>query len=249
MINAIIIDDEQNNIDNLAFLLRKKCGNVHIVATALDVVNGQKLIEQFRPNLVFLDIQMPGGTGFDMLKSLPLRAFEVIFVTAYDQYAIQAIKVSAVDYLLKPINSEDLKQAVKKATEKINGRKQNHPLENLVNFLQNQHNKEEHRIALPTLKETRFVVIRNILRCESNNNYTTFFLADHEKILVAKPIYEYEETLNGYGFVRCHQSHLVNVRFVRSWVKTDGGYLLLEGGSQIPVSKNKKEDVKAALES
>lgn len=247
MINAVIIDDEQNNIDNLTLLLRKNCSIVNIVATALNVADGQKIIEQHKPGLVFLDIQMPGGSGFDLLKALPRQSFEVIFVTAYDQYAIQAIKFAAVDYLLKPINTDDLKQAVEKATERINNKKQNLQLENLVDLLQQQHNKEEHRIALPTFKEIRFIAVKNITRCESNNNYTTFFLHGNEKIIVSKPVYEYEEILSGYGFIRCHQSHLVNKKFIRSWVKTDGGYLLLEDGSQIPVSKNKKEQVKAAL--
>lgn len=247
MINAVIIDDEQNNIDNLTLLLRKNCSIVNVDATALNVADGQKIIIQHKPALVFLDIQMPGGSGFDLLKALPRQSFEVIFVTAYDQYAIQAIKFAAVDYLLKPINTDDLKQAVEKATERINNKKQNLQLENLVDLLQHQHNKDEHRIALPTFKEIRFIAVRNITRCESHNNYSTFFLLGGEKILVSKPIYEYEEILGSYGFIRCQQSHLVNKKFIRSWVKTDGGYLLLEDGSQIPVSKNKKEQVRAAL--
>jgi len=244
MINAIIIDDEQNNIDNLNTLLNKNCSGVNIIATALNAGDGTTLILDHKPDLVFLDIQMPGKSGLELLKELPAHPFEIIFVTAYDQYAIQAIRFSAVDYLLKPINTEELKLAVQKATEKISNKKQNFQLENLISLLQKRHNKEEHRIALPTLKETRFIPVRSIIRCESDNNYTTFFLEQTEKLLVSKPIFEYEEMLGTYGFIRCHQSHLINKKFIRSWVKADGGYLIMEDGSEIPVSKNKKEIIK-----
>jgi len=247
MISAVIIDDEQNNIDNLTLLLNKHCARLEIISTALNADEGKKIILQQKPELIFLDIQMPGKSGFDLLKELQQHSAEIIFVTAYDKYALQAIKFSAVDYLLKPINTEDLKLAVEKAIDRINHKKQNLQLENLISFLQKQHNKEEHRIALPTLKETRFIAVKSIIHCESNNNYTTFFLDNSEKLLVSKPIYEYEEILSSYGFIRCHQSHLVNKKFIKSWVKTDGGYLLLEDETQIPVSKNKKEIVKAAF--
>lgn len=247
MISAIIIDDEQNNIDNLSLLLKTHCAQVKIIASALTADGGKQLILQHKPDIIFLDIQMPVKSGFDLLKELSQHSSEIIFVTAYDKYAIQAIKFSAVDYLLKPVNTEDLKQAVEKATERINHKKQNLQLENLINFLQKQQNKDEHRIALPTLKETRFVSVKSIVRCESNNNYTAFFLNNGEKLLVSKPIYEYEEMLTEYNFIRCHQSHLVNKKFIRSWVKTDGGYLLLEDETQIPVSKNKKDFVKQTL--
>ncbi len=247
MINALIIDDEQNNIENLKTLVEKNCTAVNIVATALNTDSGKEMIYHHKPDLVFLDIQMPGKSGFDLLQSLHSDAFEIIFVTAYDQYALQAIKFSAVDYLLKPINVVELTNAVDKAAKKIIDKKQNEQLQNLLSFLQNRYNKETHRIALPTLKETRFVLTDIIVRCESTNNYTTFYLNNKEKLVVSKPIYEYEELLNNYNFIRCHQSHLVNKRYVRSWIKTDGGYLLLEDGSQVPVSKNKREIVKAAL--
>ena len=249
MINALIIDDEQNNIENLKTLVEKNCTAVHIVATALNADSGKEIIYHHKPDLVFLDIQMPGKSGFDLLQSLNSIAFEIIFVTAYDQYALQAIRFSAVDYLLKPINLVELTSAVDKAAKKIIDKKQNEQLQNLLSFLQNQYNKETHRIALPTLKETRFVLTDIIVRCESTNNYTTFYLSNKEKLVVSKPIYEYEELLSSYGFIRCHQSHLINKNFIRSWVKKDNGYLLLEDGSQIPVSKNKKEVVKAALHS
>jgi two-component system, LytTR family, response regulator len=248
MMTAIIIDDEQNNINNLKTLVEKNCPAVKIVATALNADSGEEIILHFKPDLIFLDIQMPGKGGFELLQSLLSVAFEIIFVTAYDKYAIQAIKFSAIDYLLKPINVADLTTAVEKAAKKITDKKQNEKLENLISFLHNQYNKNSHRIALPTLGETRFVPTNSIIRCESSNNYTTFYLNNKEKFVVSKPIYVYEELLNDYGFIRCHQSHLVNKSFIKSWVKTDSGYLLLEDGMQVPISKNRREAIKKALD-
>lgn len=240
-VRALLVDDEQNNLDNLLRLLQKHCPGVEVVATASTADEAEGLIREQRPELVFLDIQMPGKNGFDLLRALPHPAFEIIFVTAYDQYGIQAIKFSAIDYLLKPVNADELKTAVEKATAKISSQKQNRQLENLLHLL--QQNPQEHRMALPTAKETRFVKTAQIVRCESSNSYTTFHFAGGEKLLVAKPIFEYDELLSPYGFIRCHQSHLVNRKYIKSWVKEDGGYLLLEDGMQLPVSRQRKEEV------
>ena len=248
MIKTIIIDDEQNNVDNLYLLLQRYCSQVEIVATALNADDGEKIILQYNPDLVFLDIQMPGKSGFELLKSLNNYSFEIIFVTAYDQYGIQAIKFAAIDYLLKPINIEELQHAVHKAADRSAQKQQNLQLENLIRLLQQKQHKETHRIALQTAKEIRFVEADKITRCESSNNYTTFFLVTEEKILTSRPIYEYEEILQDYGFIRCHQSHLVNKKFIKSWIKEDGGYLLLEDLSQIPVSRQKKDILKQLLE-
>jgi two-component system LytT family response regulator len=247
-INAVIIDDEQNNIDNLQYLLTRHCPQVQVKATARNADTGKTIIEQQQPDLVFLDIQMPGKNGFELLQSLPGYRFEVIFVTAFDQYGIQAVKFAAIDYLLKPIHAEELKTAVNKVAEKNKQQKQNLQIENLLQLLQYQQQKEEHRIALPTARETRFVHTQDIVRCESANNYTTFYFTNKEKLMVSKPIYEYEELLSSYGFIRCHQSHLVNKRYIRSWIKEDGGYLLLEDQTHIPVSRQKKDLLKEQLE-
>lgn len=244
---AILIDDEKNNLDNLRQLLLTYCPSVQVIATAMNAADGKKFIHEQKPDLLFLDIQMPKKTGFDLLRELDHYSFEVIFVTAYDQFAIQAVRFSAVDYLLKPVNIEELQAAVDRAEIRSKQNKQNHQLENLLHLL--HQNKDEHRIALATLKETRFVNTGSIIRCESSNNYTSFFLKDGEKLIVSKPIYEFEELLNSYGFVRPHQSHLVNLRYIKSLVKEDGGYLLLEDGLQIPVSRTRKEEVLKALTS
>ena len=247
MINAVLIDDEQNNLDNLSQLLLKHCPEVKVVATAMNADDGRKILLEKNPELVFLDIQMPGKNGFELLQSLAQYQFEIIFVTAFDKYGIQAVKFAAIDYLLKPIHIEELKMAANKAVAKSNQKKQNLQLENLLELLKYNHQKEEHRIALPTAKETRFINPKEIVRCESTNNYTSFYLHSGEKLLVSKPIFEYEELLTDYGLLRCHQSHLVNSRFIKSLVKEDGGYLLLEDGSQLPISRQKKEYIKEML--
>lgn len=244
---TVIIDDEQNNIDNLSLLLQKYCPQVTVAATALNAFDGEQKILVHQPDLVFLDIQMPERNGFELLKSLKSFSFEIIFVTAYDQYGIQAIKFSAIDYLLKPIHIEDLKEAVRKVGLKNSQKRQNQQLENLIELLQQKQQKQFHHIALQSIKETRFVEPTKIIRCESSNNYTTFFLSNGEKILTSKPIFEYEDMLKDYGFIRCHQTHLVNKIFIKSWIKEEGGYLLMEDNSQIPISRNKKEALKSML--
>jgi two-component system, LytTR family, response regulator len=244
-ITAVLIDDEMNNLDNLHQLLKRHCPEVQVMATALNAEEGRRIILENQPDLVLLDIEMPGKNGFDLLKSLPQYDFEVIFVTAYDQYGIQAVKFSAIDYLLKPINPDELQLAINKVISKNRSKKQNLQLENLLRIFQQQ--KEDQRIALPTQKETRFIATGDIVRCESSNNYTSFVLANKEMILVSRPIYEYEELLGNYGFIRCHQSHLVNRKYIKSLIREDGGYLLMENGEQIPVSRGKKDFVIGAL--
>jgi len=246
-LRAVIIDDEQNNIDNLSILLQQHCPEVTIAGTAMNAIDGEQIIMQQKPDLVFLDIQMPTLNGFELLAKFKQPQFEVIFVTAFDKYGIQAVKFAALDYLLKPINITELKSAVERAEIKCGSKQQNLQLENLMRLLKNSQQKDEHRIALSDAKETRFVKTTEIVRCESNNNYTVFFLANTEKFTTSKPIYEYEEMLQDYGFIKCHQSHLVNKKYIRSWVKEDGGYLLLEDKSQIPISRQKRDQIKQML--
>ena len=247
ILKAVIIDDEQNNIDNLSILLQQHCPEVEINGTAMNATEGEQIILQQKPDLVFLDIQMPNLNGFDLLAKFKHPQFEVIFVTAFDKYGIQAVKFAALDYLLKPINISELKDAVGRAIVKCGNKQQNLQLENLMRLLKNSQHKEDHRLALSDAKETRFVKTTEIIRCESNNNYTIFYLANAEKITTSKPIFEYEEMLQDYGFIKCHQSHLVNKKYIRSWVKEDGGYLLLEDKSQIPVSRQKRDQIKQML--
>ena len=245
MISAVIIDDEINNIKNLEQLLHLYCPEVNVIASALNAKDGKEMILQSEPDLVFLDIQMPGENGFELLQSLSKYSFEVIFVTAFDQYGIKAVKFAAIDYLLKPIDIEELKIAVKKVIVKKEEGKQSSQLQNLMQLLKD--NQEEHRIALSSAQEIRYVKPSQIIRCESSNNYTTFYLTSGEKLLISKPIYFYEDLLQDYSFIRCHQSHLVNKKFITSFIQKDGGNLLLEDNTLLPVSKQKKEMIKEWL--
>jgi two-component system LytT family response regulator len=244
---AILIDDEISNLENLQTLLEKHCPQVTILATAQNVTDAVAAIEKYSPNVVFLDIQMGEQTGFDVLKLLPKRNFEVIFVTAYDQYGIQVVKFAALDYLLKPIDIEELTTAVDKAEHKLATPIQTAQLD----FLLQQLKKPETNvstIALQMQSEIRYVALSEIIRCEADNTYTYFFLANNEKIVVSKSLKEYADLLRPNGFLRTHQSHLVNPKYVKSWLKEDGGILLLTSGEKIPISKPNKETVKQALQ-
>lgn len=244
---AVLIDDEISNLENLQTLLQKHCPQVTIMATAQNVSDAVDVIEKHVPHLVFLDIQMGEQTGFDVLKLLPTRNFEVIFVTAYDQYGIKAVKFAALDYLLKPIDIEELIIAVNKADQKLLA--QTHTSQ--LDFLLQQLKKPEAatgKIALPMQSEIRYIPLTEIIRCEADNTYTFFFLANDEKILVSKSLKEYADLLRPNGFLRTHQSHLVNPKYVKSWLKEDGGVLLLMSGEKIPISKPNKDTVKQALQ-
>lgn len=240
MINALLIDDELSNLQNLGRLLTKQCPEITIVGSTHHVREAASLIQQTAPDLLFLDIQMPGMNGFELLESLPDHSFELIFVTAHDQYGIQAVKFAAIDYLLKPIDIPELKKAVAKVVARRAQRAQNLQLQHLLHYLKQQTDKGSHRIALPTAKETRFVHPTDIVRCESSNSYTRFFLVSGEKLLIARPIYEYEEMLADYGFFRCHQSHLINRQAITSWIREDGDQLLMADGVRVPVSRQKR---------
>lgn len=245
---AIIVDDEVNNIDNLRTMLERHCPQVHITGAAASAAEARKLLAQTEPDLLFVDIQMPKENGFQLLQSLPSIPFEVIFVTAYDQYGIQAIKMSALDYLLKPLNIEDLKAAVAKAEKQLAGKRNQKALEHLLSQIGSEKSTRTQKLALPTGNETRLISITDIIRCESSNSYTTFFLSNKEKIIVSRSIKEYEELLSPYGFIRVHQSHLVNKEHVVSVLKKDNCALLMKDGAEVPVSRQKKDVVLKMLD-
>lgn len=243
---AILVDDEIANLENLKILLNKHCPSIKVVASAANIDDAFAQVNLHHPDLLFLDIQMGKTTGFDLLNLLTEKTFEVVFVTAYDNYGIQAVKFAALDYLLKPVDPEELKAAVGKAEirfkNKINGEQ--------LNFLLGQIKKNESgspKIALPQQHEIRYVQVDDIIRCVADNTYTFFFLSNGDKILISKPLKEYSDLLKPQGFVRSHQSHLVNPKFVKSWLKEDGGTLLMNNGDKIPVSKPNREMVKEML--
>lgn len=242
---AVLVDDEPHNIENLQNILSKHFSNVEVIGYAGNKPTAIAVIESLQPDLLFLDIQMDDTTGFEILQSVPERSFEVIFVTAYDQYGIQAIKYAALDYILKPIDITELARALNKATQKIQLKKKNLQLDFLLDHIQG--NRKPAKIALPLLQEVRYVAVQDIIRCEAQNSYTYFHISGEETTLVSRPLKEYEELLLPHDFIRCHQTHLVNPLYVKSYLKEDGGFLLLQNGSKIPVSKTRKEAVKNAL--
>lgn len=243
---AIIVDDEQANVNNLRMLLSKYCPQVKVIGTANNNKDALQLFEYHKPDLVFLDIQLDNDTGFNLLKLLPTRDFEVIFVTAYDNYGIQAIKFAALDYILKPIDIDELVSAISIAENKYKNKDQSKQLDILIHHFQKD-GSVPLKIALPQQKEIKYVLISNILRCEADGAYTFFYFKDGDKVLVSKVLKEYSELLEANGFIRTHQSHLVNLAYIKSWLREDGGMLLMENGVKIPVSRLHKDKVIQAL--
>jgi two-component system LytT family response regulator len=202
------------------------------------VETGLQAIETIHPDLVFLDIQMPDGTGFDLLKMIPQKNFEVIFITAHEEFAIKAIKFSALDYILKPIDSEDLKQAVLRAVNTIDHKREESQFEALQ---LNMQPTQKRRLVLKTQESVHVVDLDKIVRCEADRNYTSFFLTEGKKILVSKTLKDYETLLTGYNFLRVQQSHLINLDFVERYDKGNGGSVVMKDGSEVPLSPAKRD--------
>lgn len=242
MIRSIIVEDEKHSRETLVGMLNRYCKNVEIVAEADSYRSGLDMIRKHKPDVIFLDIQMPDGSGFRLLEEIEKVDFEIIFTTAFDQFAIKAIKYSALDYLLKPIDAEELVNSVKKVEAKINTQGVN---ENIQVLLDNIKAKEPdpHKIVLSTSEKIHIIETDQILRCESDNYYTNFFLLDGKKILVSKTLKENEELLGGHNFIRPHKSHLVNVKYIKGFLRNDGGYIEMTDGSKIPVSRRKREKI------
>ncbi|MCL3781930.1 response regulator [Prolixibacteraceae bacterium JC049] len=237
-INAIIIDDEKNNRENLAHLLKQYCPMVSVLGEAASAAEGVELISILKPQLIFLDIEMPHQNGFDMLDTIQHNQFEVIFVTAYDHYALKAIKVNALDYILKPIDINELKNAVNKATLRIENQQWHWHKELIQNMTSNNGST---RIALTTQDQIEMVFVKDIIRCQGERNYTHVFLSDNTSRLISKPLSELEELLTEHQFMRVHKSHLINFNAISAFVKNDGGYIKMIDDSSVPVSRRKKE--------
>ena len=242
---AILIEDEARNREHLARVLEKHCPEVQLVAQAEDAIAGITAIKTHQPDLIFLDIEMPGGSGFDMLESLGQVDFEVIFVTAYDSYAIRAIRFCAMDYLLKPIKILELKSAVERVHKKRRETAHNLQLQAYLQNLKLTHSAQ--KLALPTQEKIEMVSISEIIRCQGERNYTRFMLADGRKLLVSKALGEYEELLEEFQFLRVHQSHLVNLQHIDSFIRKDGGYLIMSNEDNVAVSRRRKENLIEAL--
>jgi two-component system, LytTR family, response regulator len=247
MINAVIIEDELNSRNVLQHLLKKNCPNIHIAGIGTNVKEGIQVVQKFKPELVFLDITMPDGSGFDVIEQLCPNGtlssdlfFDIIFTTAFEKFAIKAIKYSALDYLLKPIDSAELKIAVKKVEE----RRKNSARQNVSSILEyiKQGDEPFSKITLPTGNAYEVVQIKDIVRCEAYDNYTYVYMANGKKYLVSGTLKHYEEQLPSKDFIRTHHSHLINISHIVRYSKEDGGHTVMSDGSKVDVSRRKKED-------
>jgi len=246
MIRTIIIDDEPYCCDALQILLQRYCPQVEIIAICHSAEAGIKTIIEEKPQLVFLDIEMPRMNGFEMLEKLPHIPFELIFTTSYNQYAIRAIRFSAMDYLLKPVDREELQTAVLRVVQKLV-----HPLNQQLEILLQKINHpatQVQRIALPTMEGLQLVLVGNIISCASSSNYTVFFLKGGQKLTVSRTLKEVEEMLEDHAFLRVHHSFLVNLNEISRYVKGEGGYLVMSDDSKVDVSRSKKESLLLKLQ-
>ena len=241
MINAVIIDDEPKNVRVLKNMLNEFCPEVSLLGEANDSNEGKELIQRKKPELVFLDIEMPYGNGFDLLNALIPIDFEVIFVTAFDKYMLQALKYSALDYLLKPVNIEELKAAVKHAEARINKNSINQQLTVLLENFKKQESGLK-KIAVPTADGFDFILIEDITRCEAQGPYTRIFIKDSKSILVSKPLKEYETLLPDNIFLRIHNSHLVSLNYIKKYNRGRGGYIEMDDGTMLEVATRRKDE-------
>jgi two-component system LytT family response regulator len=244
MLNAVVIDDDQSNLSAMSEKLGKHCPKVSIIALCENGEEGIKAIEGLKPDLVFLDIEMPVMNGFVMLQKLAYRDFGLIFVTAYDHYAIQAIRFSAIDYLVKPVDIGELKVAVDRAAEQKNKRTPAQQVDLLFEYLQM---KQPRRIPIPTGEGLRFINMDDILYLEASNNYTYIFLRTPQKLLVSRTLKDFEELLPAETFVRIHHSHIINKFFIERYIRGDGGQVVMQNGTTLDVSKRKKSDFLQAV--
>jgi two-component system LytT family response regulator len=238
-INCIIIDDELNNVNLLKKMLQKYCTDVHVIGTETDAIKGVSLIDDLKPDLVFLDIQMPKLNGFELLKKLEPINFELIFVTAFAEFAIEAFEYHAIGYITKPVLSEKLITAVKNATEYILKEKNR---DNVFSLLEaRMHQSEETKIPLSTLNGLIFVTKEDIMYCESSGNYTNFHTKEGKKIMVSRQLGEYDKLLNDTYFVRIHDQYLINLKYVTEYIKGRGGEIKLNDHITLPVSVHRKD--------
>lgn len=239
MIKAIIVDDEPYSCESLVTLLERYCPNVKVADICYSGKDALSAIQEQQPQIVFLDIEMPKMNGFEMLEKLPEINFEIIFTTSYDQYAIKAIRFSALDYLLKPVDREELQRAVQKVTQRLRN-----PLPQQMEILLQKINQPVstiQKIALPTMEGLQMVSVDTIISCASDGNYTIFLLKNKQKIMASRTLKDIEEMLEEYSFLRVHHSYMVNLNEINKYIKGEGGYLIMSDESTVDVSRSRKE--------
>jgi two-component system LytT family response regulator len=238
MKKVLIIDDEKRTRDLIAKMIETFGFDLTVISEGETMDTAIKAIQNHQPDILFIDIQMPDGTGFDVLKQLENISFEVIFITAHEEFAIQAIKFSALAYLLKPVDPLELKEAVEKAIKAVNTKK----IDNQIDALQNNIlPNQKKRLVLKTHESVFIVELHDIIRCEADKNYTSFILNGGKKIVVSKTLKDYETLLVGHNFMRVQQSHLINIDFIERYDKANGGFVIMKDGSEVPLSSAKRE--------
>ena len=239
-LKAIIIDDELNSLQNLQQKLEGFCPDINIIATAQKPEEGLLLLKQHQPDVVFLDIEMPKMSGFRMLEELGEYDFDIIFTTAYNRYSIDAIRISAFDDLVKPIGIDDLQQAVERLHKTYN--KQTKEKIDILKKSLSDNRSQEDKIAISTSEGIEFIPIKNILHIESKSNYSKIYMPENKNIMVTKILKDFEEMLLPYNFYRVHNSHLINLNYIKKYIRSEGGHVMLQDGTVIDISRRKKEE-------
>ena len=244
---TIIVDDEPDGIRTLKKLLELNCPEVEVIATCPDAISAKRKLQDFHPALVFLDIQMPGKSGFDLLSELPEHDFEVIFVTAFNQYILQALQFSAVDYLMKPVDEDKLVEAIQRVKKKLKKPKSAENTETLLHNINKAASPLDMRLCLPTLKGFSILELEEIIYCEAERSYTIFHLVNNKKITISKPLFAYDSLLEGTTFFRLHKSFLINLLHAKEYIRGDGGVVIMSNGVEIEVSRRKKDQFLAKV--
>lgn len=248
-IKTILVDDEPRGLSSLQKLLSYNCPEVEVMATCSSADEARQQIEQWRPQLVFLDICMPEKTGLDLLREMDPVDFEIIFVTAHNDFILQAFHFSAVDYLLKPVEDNLLVEAVKRAAKRIGEKTRETNLDTLVYNLQHKEGGQKLKMCIPSIRGFQVVKLSDIIYCEASGNYTNFHFAGQPLICASKPIHEYESLLEDCGFVRTHKTFLINIEHVKEYQRGEGGYVIMSDGAQVEVSRRKKDLLMAKMKS
>lgn len=243
---SLIIDNEEPIRKSLVNLIALFCPDITEIKESDSVANGLSMLSSYIPDVVFLDVELGDGTGMDLLSQLKNPTFKVIFITAHDKYAVNAFKHSALDFLLKPINPEDLVTAVQKTKEAISNQHLVTQISVLKEYL-SPIAQTEHKVILKDSQSIYFVKVNDIIRCESETSYTTFYLTTGEEIVISKKLKEFDELLEPHGFLRVHQSHLINAKKIKRFDKQDGGFIVLDNNDTVPVSQRKKDYVLSVL--
>lgn len=245
-LNALIIDDEEHCREALEQLITDDFPEIHLLEVCSNPKDGIAAIKKHDPDLVFLDVEMPGMSGFELLQQLPEINFDLIFSTAYDKYAVRAFKASALDFLLKPVDKADLTSAISKIRAK---QKKESPLKQLDILYENIKNSHDalKKIVIPTISGFEYVNVKDIIRLESDSNYTTLYFSNKTNLLVAKTLKDFEELLAEHHFFRVHNSHLINLRYMKRYLRGEGGTAIMEDGKEVEISRRRKEEFLKAL--